>query len=253
MKKIELSNYNVRRKNKIDVVIIHAARQRCAKELIGLLEKRELSAHYVVDEMGEVYNLVDEKYRAWHAGAGTWNGESEINSNSIGIELCNGLFGEEPYDKRQMSALKELCLDLKKRYNIEPYNFIGHSDMAPFRKIDPGTMFEWEEFAKAGIGLWYEMKKEVDILPCDCMDLLKEIGYGDENPEATKWAFLRHYNPKLYNFLGGKKGANEGSIKGVELSDNPLFLRTLCSVRDSFREYKSEKNKQILVKKVFER
>ena len=205
-----LSNYNVRRKDKIDVVVIHAARQRNAEELIKLLEERELSAHYVVDEKGEIYKLVPEDCRAWHAGAGTWNGESDINSNSIGIELCNGLFGEVSYKKPQMDALKELCLDIKDRYGIEANNFIGHSDMAPTRKIDP----------------------------VDCAKVLQEIGYGVEDIEATKWAFLRHYHPKLYRFLGGMKGANKGTIEGVKLEDNPLFLRTLCSVRDGFRKYK---------------
>lgn len=253
MKEMMLPNYNVRRKNKIDVVVIHAARQKNAKDLIDLLIERELSAHYVVDEKGEVYNLVPEKYRAWHAGAGSWNGETEINSNSIGIELCNGLFGEEPYSKPQLKALKELCLDLKERYGIEPYNFIGHSDMAPTRKIDPGSYFEWKDFAKDGIGLWYEMRDNVDIKSSDCADVLTEIGYGVENLEATKWAFLRHYNPCLYRFLGGKKGCNESNIKGLELGDNPLFLRTLCSVRDSFRGYKNKKDLKLIFDKVAER
>ncbi|MBR5599627.1 MAG: N-acetylmuramoyl-L-alanine amidase [Alphaproteobacteria bacterium] len=233
-----LSNYNVRRKDKIDVVVIHAARQRNAEELIKLLEERELSAHYVVDEKGEIYKLVPEDCRAWHAGAGTWNGESDINSNSIGIELCNGLFGEVSYKKPQMDALKELCLDIKDRYGIEANNFIGHSDMAPTRKIDPGSFFDWEDMAKSGIGVWYDLKKEITIEPVDCAKVLQEIGYGVEDIEATKWAFLRHYHPKLYRFLGGMKGANKGTIEGVKLEDNPLFLRTLCSVRDGFRKYK---------------
>ncbi len=242
MKELWLPNYNVRLKNKIDVVVIHAARQKCAKDLIDILIERELSAHYVIDEKGEVYHLVPEECRAWHAGAGTWNGERDINSNSIGIELCNGLFGEEAYTKVQMEALMELCLDIKRRYNIEANNFIGHSDMAPTRKIDPGSFFDWKEFASKGIGLWYEMRKNIDIKSQDCPKVLEEIGYGVENIEATEWAFLRHYNPNLYRFLGGKKGANEGNIKGIKLSDNPLFLRTLCSVRDSFREYKNKTN-----------
>jgi len=248
IKKMWLPNYNVRLKDKIDVVVIHAARQRNAKDLINLLEERELSSHYVVDESGEIFQLVPEACRAWHAGAGSWNGERDINSNSIGIELCNGLFGEEPYSKKQIEALKELCLDIKVRYGIKANNFIGHSDMAPTRKIDPGTMFDWEYMAKDGIGIWYEMKKNIDISPKDCAKVLEEIGYGVENPEATKWAFLRHYNPELYFFMGGKKGANEGSIKWVSLEDNPLFLRTLCSVRDSFRKYLDKDMENVLLK-----
>lgn len=242
MKEQLISYYNVRQKNKIDTIVIHAAAQTDANDLINLLEERELSAHYVVDRKGEVIKLVDEKHRAWHAGAGIWNNERDINSNSIGIELCNGLFGEEPYTSEQMSALKKLCLYLMKKYKIEPTNVIAHSDMAPTRKIDPGTMFPWAEFARSGIGLWYNEKKLKNVGSVDTTKLLENIGYGVEDLEATEWAFLRHYNPDLYLYLGGKKGANRPSVEGVKLSENKEFCQILQAVSDSFDRYRRNKH-----------
>lgn len=242
--------FNVRQKNKIDTIVIHAAAQKGVDELIGILEERELSSHYVIGCDGEIIKLVDEKNRAWHAGAGTWNGERDINSNSIGIELCNGLFGEEKYPKVQMEALKELCLDIMDRYDIKKNNVIGHLDMAPNRKIDPGLMMDWKYLAKNGVGIWYDIN---DVKPLDIENLenvFNDIGYGCENMINTQWAFLRHYNPRLYRFLGGKKGANEGTIDGVVPQDNPEFLRTLGAVYKAFCDYKSENIIEFYYKKV---
>lgn len=252
MKEQLIPYYNVRLKNRIDTIVIHAAAQTEASDLIDLLEERELSCHYVVDREGEVFKLVDEKHRAWHAGAGVWRGESDINSNSIGIELCNGLFGEEPYTQKQMEALKELCLDLMERYDIKPINVIGHSDMAPTRKIDPGTMFPWQEFAKSGIGIWYKSKVLYDAQGIDVKQMLENIGYGVENYEATKWAFLRHYSPELYYYLGGKKGANGPDKMPVNLEENKVFCAILKAVNDEFNKYNANKTKLAIIKGDFE-
>ena len=249
MKEKLLSYYNVRQKNKIDMIVIHAAAQKSINELVDVLEEREVSAHYVVGVDGEVVKLVDEKNRAWHAGVGVWNGEHDINSYSIGIELCNGLFGEEKYPKVQMEALKELCLDIMNRYDIKPYNVIGHADMAPNRKIDPGSMFDWKYMAKNGIGIWYDLKTFEVIKPNRVEEALNCIGYGTEDVVMTEWAFLRHYNPKLYRFLGGKKGANECMIDGVVPHNNPEFLRTLGAVYRAYNNYENVNVAEIGFKK----
>lgn len=234
MREILLPFCNARRKDYIDTLVIHASAQNTVDALIGVLVERELSAHYVIGGDGEVIRLVPDEMRAWHAGAGEWRGEREINSNSIGIELCNGLFGEESYGVRQIEALTELCLHLIDKYDFKPQNIIGHSDMAPTRKIDPGTCFRWRELAKHGIGLWYDKEEGVSLKSLNPTEALQKIGYPTDDLAASEWAFLRHYNPELYYFLGGKKGMNAGKAAGVMPHDNPGYLKTLASVAAAF-------------------
>ena len=101
----------------------------------------EVSAHYLISQQGEVYPLVDEDRRAWHAGAGAWAGQHDMNSHSIGIELDND--GRSPFPEPLMAALEALVAEILIRHDIPPENVIGHSDMAPGRKIDPGPRFDW--------------------------------------------------------------------------------------------------------------
>lgn len=243
MKELFLPFYNDRKGRQIQTIVIHASAQKTAGALIDKLVERELSAHYVVDEQGEIIRLVPEACRAWHAGVGVWNQERDLNSTSIGIEMCNGLFGEEAFTDRQIEALTKLCLHLIDKYEIKPYEIIGHSDLAPTRKIDPGSMFCWERLAKNGVGLWYDLKDNVFCQPLGSKQLLEMIGYGHEGGVATEWAFLRRFNAKLYKFLGGKKGANAGTIEGVVPHDNPEYLRTLNAVASAF--YRAKENEKI--------
>ncbi|MFO7919682.1 MAG: N-acetylmuramoyl-L-alanine amidase [Nioella sp.] len=113
---------------------------------------REVSAHYLVSEAGEVLPLVDEDMRAWHAGAGEWAGRGDVNSRSIGIELANT--GDAPFAARQMAALMALLPGILDRWSIPPQGVIAHSDMAPGRKIDPGPRFDWRRLARAGLSVW---------------------------------------------------------------------------------------------------
>ena len=231
MRELLLPYYNERRKGYVDTLVIHAAAQKTVSDLVSVLASRELSAHYVIGTDGDVVRLVPDEYRAWHAGAGEWNGEKQdINSNSIGIELCNGLFGEEEYPERQIAALTELCLHLIDKHNFQPTQIIGHSDMAPTRKIDPGSKLPWEKLARDGVGMWYAMADAKKARTADVRQLLSSIGYGVENKEASEWAFLRHFKPELYFALGGKKGANAGSVESVCLQDNIEFIQTLQAV-----------------------
>jgi len=116
----------------------------------------EVSAHYVVEEDGRVFSLVDETMRAWHAGRGEWAGIADVNSASIGIEIVNGGhdFDLPEFPDVQIDAVIALCSDILSRHTIKPANIIGHSDLAPGRKADPGEKFPWAKLASAGLGLW---------------------------------------------------------------------------------------------------
>ena len=114
--------------------------------------RTEVSAHYLIAADGEVILLVPEDLRAWHAGAGTWGAVTDVNSRSIGIELANTGFA--PFAAPQMDALTALLHGIKARWNIRPERVIGHSDMAPGRKIDPGVRFDWRRLAREGLSVW---------------------------------------------------------------------------------------------------
>ncbi|MCC7321515.1 MAG: N-acetylmuramoyl-L-alanine amidase [Rubellimicrobium sp.] len=112
----------------------------------------EVSCHYLVDTDGSVLGLVSEDLRAWHAGAGRWGAVTDVNSHSIGIELQNS--GHEPFADAQMGALRRLLAGVMTRHAIRPERVIGHSDMAPLRKSDPGPLFDWQALARAGLSVW---------------------------------------------------------------------------------------------------
>jgi len=112
----------------------------------------EVSAHYLIARDGQVYRLVDENMRAWHAGAGSWGSAGDVNSRSIGIELDNT--GAQPFPEPQMTALEGLLRNILNRWSIPPERVIAHSDMAPDRKSDPGTKFDWRRLARQGLSVW---------------------------------------------------------------------------------------------------
>lgn len=109
----------------------------------------EVSAHYLISRQGEVFQLVDEARRAWHAGKGEWRGNTDVNSRSIGIELDND--GRSPFSEPMMASLEGLLADIMSRHSIAPEGVIGHSDMAPGRKFDPGPRFDWLRLERQGL------------------------------------------------------------------------------------------------------
>ncbi len=117
-----------------------------------------VSCHYLVDEAGTIFQMVEEDDRAWHAGASCWAGETDINSCSIGIEIhnCGHFKAYAEFPDAQMAAVEGLCLDILSRHDIPPRRVLAHSDVAPGRKIDPGEKFDWARLHKAGIGHWVE-------------------------------------------------------------------------------------------------
>lgn len=148
----------------------------------------EVSAHYLIDRRGGVVRLVDETARAWHAGAGAWGAVRDVNSRSIGIELCNT--GEMPFAAPQMDALEGLLEGIMGRWSIPPERVIGHSDCAPGRKIDPGPRFDWLRLARRGLAA-PTPAGEVDG---DLAPLLATAGYtGSDDPDTLLAALrLRH-------------------------------------------------------------
>ncbi|QJF50444.1 N-acetylmuramoyl-L-alanine amidase [Roseobacter ponti] len=132
------------------VVLHYTAMADAAAALDRLCDpSAEVSAHYLIDRWGEVTQMVDEKDRAWHAGAGEWRGLGDINSRSVGIELDNT--GRHPFPEPQMAALEDLLTGILARHPIAPGDVIGHSDMAPGRKSDPGPRFDWARLARRGL------------------------------------------------------------------------------------------------------
>tara|TARA_B100000989_G_scaffold206923_1_gene156754 strand:+ start:671 stop:1414 length:744 start_codon:yes stop_codon:yes gene_type:complete len=147
-------NYNSRNNSKIQLIIIHYTALKDISESISYLCKKEkkVSAHYLISQNGKVYNLVEDKFRAWHAGKSFWQGITDINSISIGIELDYNPSGKNnKFSFKMISSLKKLILRLQKNYKINKNGILAHSDIAPFRKKDPGDKFPWKSLSSSKI------------------------------------------------------------------------------------------------------
>jgi N-acetylmuramoyl-L-alanine amidase len=142
----------------IDMLVLHYTGMQSAAAALDRLcdPAARVSAHYLVEEDGALWRLVPEARRAFHAGISYWQGERDLNFVSIGIEIVNPghEWGYRPFPEPQMAAVEQLCRDILSRYRIPPYRVVGHSDIAPDRKADPGELFDWPRLARAGIGLW---------------------------------------------------------------------------------------------------
>ncbi|MEL6954297.1 MAG: N-acetylmuramoyl-L-alanine amidase [Pseudomonadota bacterium] len=149
------------------LVVLHYTAMQSAEAASRALcdPAREVSAHYLISEAGELWSLVDEERRAWHAGQGSWRGASDVNSRSIGIELANP--GNVPFAAPLMDRLEELLADILARWQLPPEAVIGHSDMAPGRKIDPGPRFDWHRLARGGLSIWPEPDHEAAHVDAD--------------------------------------------------------------------------------------
>lgn len=155
----------------------------------------KVSAHYLVEEDGTIWRLVDEARRAWHAGVSYWRGRNALNGCSIGIEIANPghEHGYVPFPQPQMLALGELCGGILARHRIAARDVLAHSDVAPDRKEDPGELFDWRGLAEQGIGVWPRAAGE-PVDPQSVRATLAAIGYRDDLDEATLLrAFQRHW------------------------------------------------------------
>ncbi len=160
--RIDTSHPSTNYDSRIQFVVLHYTNASLERSL-QLLTKGEVSSHYLIgdDKGATIYKLMDENYRAWHAGESEWQGRTWLNSSSIGIEIVNPGFKDTPtgrvwypYSEDQVQSLIVLLKDISKRYNIHPRAIIGHSDIAPLRKLDPGPLFPWKRLAAEGIGVW---------------------------------------------------------------------------------------------------
>lgn len=176
-----------------DIVVLHYTAMDSAEAACRTLRnpETEVSAHYLLCEDGSVHQLVDEEKRAWHAGAGRWCDVDDVNSRSIGIEMANT--GFTPFAAPLMDALEELLAGILERWSIPPHRVIGHSDMAPGRKIDPGARFDWRRLARAGLSVWPEAG---EAEPGDFRPHAEAFGYtGEVDDETLLKAFRLRFRP----------------------------------------------------------
>ena len=188
------SNFNLRKPNM--VIIHHTAQNSCDQTFQTFrTESTQVSAHYVICRDGVIQHMLNDYLRAWHAGAGSWGNITDVNSVSIGIELDNN--GNEPFSDNQINSLIKLLGYLKKTYNIPNANFIGHSDVAPGRKVDPSAYFPWQKLAENGFGYWYSDTAGVKVPDnFNALEALRIVGYDVKDPAKALAAFKLHFEHK---------------------------------------------------------
>ena len=205
---------------KVDILLLHYTGMESADAALERMcdAEAKVSAHYMIDEDGTVTRMVDESMRAWHAGVSSWRGASEVNGRSVGIELVNPghEFGYRKFTETQIAQLVPLCADVVLRHGIPTRNVLGHSDVTPEGKQDPGELFDWAALARAGIGLWpktgFQPRRTGPVLDVGdqgaevaaLQGALKSYGYGIEDDgaygERTRLvvtAFQRHFRPLM--------------------------------------------------------
>jgi N-acetylmuramoyl-L-alanine amidase len=189
----------------VSMLVLHYTGMRTADEALARMcdPEAEVSAHYMIDEDGTVTQLVPEDKRAWHAGRSFWRGITDVNSASVGIELVNPghEFGYRPFADAQMEALIPLVAEIKARHDIPRANVVGHSDVAPARKLDPGELFDWEMLGACHLAL---ETPEISLgMPFDndgaFLLALERWGYDISEPEPAVAAFQRRWRPRMVN------------------------------------------------------
>lgn len=186
------ANFNAR---KPMLIVLHYTEQHSVQESLDTLRDSNsdgrVSAHYLVGADGRIYQLVDENARAWHAGSGRWGEITDVNSASIGIEIDND--GHSPFAEPQISSLLVLLADLTTRLKIPRDQIIGHEDLAPTRKVDPGPLFPWQRLADAGFGRWPRQPLVEPPASFDGWLALSALGYALDDHAATLHAFRDHF------------------------------------------------------------
>ena len=214
----------------VDMLVLHYTGMESPEAALDRLcdPAQKVSAHYMIDEDGSVFRLVPEERRAWHAGLACWRGDRDINDRSIGIELVNPGhdLGYRPFPEEQMAAVERLAREILDRRAIPPERVLGHSDVAPARKCDPGELFDWARLARAGVGLWppdfdtaegraREHARERRLDPDATDPLIGEVQRGlarfgyeiqatgrlDEPARRVVAAFQRHFRPSRVDGL----------------------------------------------------
>ena len=194
---MEICHYNspnfskkIRPVNSIKLVVIHYTGMQSERESIKRLcnPNSKVSCHYLVSQNGKIFKLVKETHTAWHAGKSCWGKYKNLNENSIGIELVNSghQFGYTGFKTKQILALVKLCKKLIIRYKIKKKNIVGHSDIAPLRKKDPGEKFPWKYLSKKKIGIWHDCKSAFLTKNVMFFSFLVENQYAEGHREHTQ-------------------------------------------------------------------
>ena len=189
-----------------DMIVLHYTGMQTGDAALARLRDPEakVSSHYLVEEDGQVYRLVDEDHRAWHAGVSQWGGQGTLNDCSIGIEIVNPghEWGYRAFPGPQMASVELLVADIVRRRAIPVERIVGHSDIAPTRKEDPGELFDWQHLAVAGLAIWPEAADESDagrfLDPEGLVTLSRALavcGYDLTDFKATLTAFRRRFRP----------------------------------------------------------
>ncbi len=189
----------------VDMVILHYTGMKTGAEALERLQDpaARVSAHYLVEENGDVYKLVDEDKRAWHAGVSSWRGEADINARSIGVEIVNPghQFGYRDFPDVQIASVIALVKEIRTRHKIDPARVIGHSDVAPRRKEDPGEKFPWKKLSDEGLALAPfegDARAGEAVTYEAALEALQAIGYdaGPGDYAAGLIAFQRRFCPQ---------------------------------------------------------
>ncbi|WP_408588346.1 N-acetylmuramoyl-L-alanine amidase [Novosphingobium sp.] len=212
-KEVPSPNWN-ERKLPVSMVVLHYTGMQTGAEALERMcdPAAEVSAHYMIDEDGTVTRLVPEDKRAWHAGRSYWRGETDINSASVGIELVNPghEWGYRPFPDAQMEALVPLLADIVKRHNVPRANVVGHSDIAPARKTDPGELFDWDMLARLRLALPNPKLKMRLLFDNEGAFFLalERFGYDISDRAAAIRAFERRWRPhRITGEIDGQLGA----------------------------------------------
>ena len=173
----------------------------------------KVSSHYLINRRGKIFSLVQNRHIAWHAGKSCWGRHKNLNKNSIGIELVNKghQFGYTSFKKKQISSLVNLCKKLIQKYKIKKKNVIGHSDIAPSRKIDPGEKFPWKYLAKNKVGIWHDYEP----------NLLRKFRRTKVLIQQDKKRFVKNLNKIGYCLSAHNK---------------PFFIKTISAFQRHFRK-----------------
>jgi N-acetylmuramoyl-L-alanine amidase len=211
-------NFDARGAADVNMLVLHYTGMKTAQEALARLcdPAAKVSAHYTIDRDGRVYRHVAEEMRAWHAGVSWWAGETNVNARSIGIELVNPghEFGYVPFAEAQIAALIDLAHGIRERHAIPSARVIGHSDIAPARKEDPGELFPWRELSEYGLGVWPKTAPLIEPFEA----ALARFGYGvpptvDVPLKQVITAFQRHFRPSCID--GVVDAQCEGILAGL--------------------------------------
>ncbi len=224
------------RKQEVRLVVLHSFALPVS-QMLTVLKEQGLSIHYMIDEDGRVVRCVPEDRVAFHAGRGHWRDlQGDLNAMSIGIELYHPNLGQTPYAPKQIKVLIELLKEIMERYRISPAYLVGHSDIAPLRKADPGRAFPWSQLAAEGLGLWparQRVRHTDDV--CSPVEMLATIGYdvsSDEALRASTYAFKRRFLPEKVRLVQNVNRliAEPCPARAAVHSTCPVFLRRLKQV-----------------------